>query len=68
VEAAQLEDTDEQFMAELTTIAEKWRRYRRLATSYLFSATFEGTGTPTPSTSTRRTNHGRTPSPDADAH
>jgi DNA-3-methyladenine glycosylase II len=28
---------------QVLTIAEKWRPYRRLATSYLFSAVFDGT-------------------------
>jgi DNA-3-methyladenine glycosylase II len=50
---------------EMLAIAENWRPYRSLATSYLFSATFEGT--PTRSTAPRRTNHRRTRSPDADA-
>ncbi|MCW2907659.1 MAG: DNA-3-methyladenine glycosylase [Actinomycetia bacterium] len=31
---------------EILAIAEKWRPYRSLATSYLFSAAFERTGTP----------------------
>ena len=31
---------------EVLTIAEKWRPYRSLATSYLFSAAFEQTGAP----------------------
>jgi DNA-3-methyladenine glycosylase II len=31
---------------EVLAIAEKWRPYRSLATSYLFSAAFERTGTP----------------------
>ncbi len=31
---------------EVLAIAEKWRPYRSLATSYLFSAAFEGTGAP----------------------
>jgi DNA-3-methyladenine glycosylase II len=31
---------------EVLAIAEKWRPYRSLATSYLFSAAFEGTGPP----------------------
>jgi DNA-3-methyladenine glycosylase II len=32
--------------AEVLAIAEKWRPYRSLATSYLFSATFDGLGSP----------------------
>jgi DNA-3-methyladenine glycosylase II len=41
---------------EVLSIAEKWRPYRSLATSYLFSATFERTGTEptTPRKSSRR--------------
>ena len=35
---------DEELMAELTAIAEKWRPYRSLATSYLFSAAFDQAG------------------------
>jgi 3-methyladenine DNA glycosylase/8-oxoguanine DNA glycosylase len=31
---------------EVLAIAEKWRPYRSLATSYLFSAAFEQTGAP----------------------
>jgi len=31
---------------EVVTIADKWRPYRSLATSYLFSAAFERTETP----------------------
>jgi DNA-3-methyladenine glycosylase II len=31
---------------EVSTIAEKWRPYRSLATSYLFSAAFEPAATP----------------------
>jgi DNA-3-methyladenine glycosylase II len=50
---------------EMLDIAEKWRPYRSLATSYLFSATFEGT--PTPSTAPNKTEHGQVPSPDTDA-
>src|SRR5262249_51258850 len=33
---------------EVLAIAEKWRPYRSLATSYLFSAPFEGPGTTPP--------------------
>jgi DNA-3-methyladenine glycosylase II len=51
---------------EMLAVAEKWRPYRSLATSYLFSATFEGT--PTASTAPRTTKNRATPSPDADAH
>ena len=51
---------------EVLAIAEKWRPYRSLATSYLFSATFEGTTTP--SMTPGRTNHEPTPLPHADAH
>jgi DNA-3-methyladenine glycosylase II len=50
---------------EVLAIAEKWRPYRSLATSYLFSATFEGT--PTSSTPPGTTDPAPTPSPDADA-
>lgn len=50
---------------EVLAIAEKWRPYRSLGTSYLFSATFERTGTPPapPPKSSRRLTH----SPGADA-
>jgi DNA-3-methyladenine glycosylase II len=51
---------------EVLAIAEKWRPYRSLPTSYLFSATFEGTQTP--STRPRRRNHRAARSRDVDAH
>jgi DNA-3-methyladenine glycosylase II len=49
---------------ELLSIAESWRPFRSLATSYLFSATFEGTGTAP--TARGKANPARTRSPGAD--
>ena len=38
--------------AEVSAIAEKWRPYRSVATSYLFSAAFDGPDSPSPATGT----------------
>ena len=40
--------------AEVLAIAEKWRPYRSLATSYLFSTAFDGPGSPPAAASTKR--------------
>jgi DNA-3-methyladenine glycosylase II len=39
--------------AEVLTIAEKWRPYRSAATSYLFSAVFDGPDSPSPAATTK---------------
>ena len=45
--------------AEVLAIADKWRPYRSVATSYLFSAAFEGPGSPTATASTTPSGPGR---------